>query len=167
MAARVQGHGDPGWQHLLVALLADGVGSLQVYDILAGLFGQLEFLHYFCCIVLGALFRLRDFLFYWFVLVVADLVLPLPPFLMMLPDLLLLAERRAHTLPIEIIKTTNNSYIKFPKTLQPMINNNAPHVPEKDLLFVRHAESLLNQASHDVREKLNLPYVWELLSKHE
>lgn len=45
------------------------------------------------------------------------------------------------------------------KTVSTMIEEN------KDIIFIRHAESELNEASHNYRVKHNLPYIWELLSK--
>ena len=38
---------------------------------------------------------------------------------------------------------------------------------EEDIWFVRHAESMLNIASHEYRIKHNLPYIWELLCQHK
>ena len=35
------------------------------------------------------------------------------------------------------------------------------------ITMIRHAESLLNEASHNFRTKNNVPYVWEVLSQHD
>lgn len=38
--------------------------------------------------------------------------------------------------------------------------------PNHDLIFIRHAESVFNQACEDYRLKHNIPYVWEQLCNH-
>lgn len=36
-----------------------------------------------------------------------------------------------------------------------------------DLIFIRHAESMFNQACEDYRKANNIPYVWKSLVNHE